>query len=282
MSTTNIDLHARFADLGSELKHKLDLLARDLRGIGRLVVAFSGGVDSSFLLAMARYTLAPANVLAIMNVSAIHPRIDVTQARSLAAGLGVEMLEVAGKELANPLFTANPADRCYHCKKEIFSALMALAGQKGFAGVASGANVDDASDYRPGAAAEKELGIRRPLVEAGLNKAEIRAASRALGLATADKPSAACLASRVPYGQAITAAKLQRIEQAEAFLRKLGLSQYRVRDHETIARIEVPAEELPKIVQSRRVIVERLKALGYAYVTVDLQGFRSGSMNETL
>lgn len=271
-----------FTNLPPQTRAKLEACEAILTTLKRVVVAFSGGVDSSFLLALAARVLGRENVLAVTNVSAIHPRIDGADARALAATMDVEMLEVAGRELENHTFTANPPDRCYHCKKEIFSSLKRIAEIRGYAAVLSGANADDAGDYRPGARAEMELGVRRPLMEAGLTKAEIRAASRALGLMTANKPSMACLASRIPYDQPITPQKLARIEKAEAMLRELGLSQYRVRDHETTARIEVPEAEIEKVLAARERIVAELKKLGYTYVTLDLQGFRSGSLNETL
>jgi len=274
----NFEIKELPAELAGKVKACQDILV----SLGRVVVAFSGGVDSSFLLAMAVGSLGRDNVLAVTNVSAIHPRIDSSEARAVAAELDAEMLEVTGRELEDHRFKSNPPDRCYYCKREIFGSLTKLAAIRGYKAVLSGANADDVGDYRPGARAEAELGIRRPLLEAGLTKAEIRQASRAMGLSTAGKPSMACLASRIPYDQPITAQKLARIEQAETLLRELGFGQYRLRDHETLARIEVPPDEFDRLLANRRRIVDALKQLGYTYITLDLQGFRSGAMNETL
>lgn len=282
MDTELLDKFHGLRDLDEETLRKIDACREILRELDRVVVAFSGGVDSTFLLALSAITLGTENVLAVTNVSAIHPRVDTIQARMLAEEIGVEMVEVMGHEMESHTFTANPPDRCYHCKLEIFGSLMRLAQMRGYKAVLSGANADDASDYRPGTKAEDELGIRRPLKEAGLTKHEIRAASRAMGLATADKPSMACLASRIPYGQAITPHKLARIEQAETLLREIGLKQYRLRDHEILARIEVQPDQFELVMANRQRVVEHLKKLGYKYVTLDLEGFRTGSLNELL
>jgi len=248
----------------------------------RVVVAFSAGVDSTFLLALAVDTLSARRVLAAMNVSILHPRTDVVEARTLARSLGVELVEVHGREMENRRFVANDAERCYYCKLEVFTSLCKLAEIRGFRAVCSGANADDLDDYRPGARAERELGVRQPLQEAGLTKRDIRDASRAMGLPTADKPSMACLVSRLEYGQPITPERLARVEQAETVLRDMGFEQYRVRDHDTIARIELPPADLPRALDRRDQLVASLKQLGYRYVTLDLQGFRTGSMNEVL
>jgi len=247
-----------------------------------LVVAFSGGVDSTFLLALATETLGSEKVLAAVGLSPVMPQREQQASRELARQIGAELVETCTSEMADPNFTANPAQRCYHCKSDLLKTLTQLARQRGYAFVATGANADDRGDFRPGLRAGEEMGARNPLMEAGLTKQDIRAASRAMGLATWNKPSMACLSSRIPYGQEITPEKLARIEQAENLLQDMGFSQYRVRDHGDIARIEVPTEELSRVVELREEIVSSLKGLGYAYVTVDLKGFRSGSMNETL
>ena len=270
------------SDLPAALREKVSTCQDILRRCGRVVVAFSGGVDSTFLLALAVETLGADNVLAAMGVSPSLARRECRSGRDLAGRIGAELVEVDTGELADPNYAANPADRCFHCKAELLRQLKALADQRGFDAVLTGANADDVGDWRPGLRAGKELGAVSPLMDAGLTKDEIRAASRALGLPTWDKPAMACLASRVPYGQPITAGKLARIERAEYVLHDLGFALCRVRDHDTVARIEVPPDELARLCEQREQIVESLKALGYAYVTVDLQGFRSGSMNETL
>jgi uncharacterized protein len=261
---------------------KVDRVREIFVELQRAMIAFSAGVDSTFLLAVAVDTLSAERVLAAMNVSILHPRADVMEARALAGALGVELVEVHGREMEDHRFVANDADRCYFCKLEVFSSLCRLAEIRGLRAVCSGANADDLGDYRPGSRAEEELGVRRPLQEAGLTKREIRDASRAMGLTTADKPSMACLVSRLPYGQPITAERLARVEQAEAVLGDMGFVQHRVRDHDTIARIELEPADLPRALDLREQLVTSLKQLGYRYVTLDLQGFRTGSMNETL
>ena len=263
------------------LKEKLDECRKSLGALGRVVVAFSGGVDSTFLLALAEKTLGKENVLAAMAVSPTYPRRERQAARKTAAGLGVDLVEVKTQETSDPRFAANPSDRCFYCKSELFARLKAIADEQGFA-VVTGDNADDTGDFRPGLRAGDEMNVRRPLLEAGLTKDDIRRASSAMGLETWDKPSMACLASRIPYGSEITRERLARIEQAEDVLHDLGFRQCRVRDHGKLARIEVPVEELEKALAASGKIVPALKRLGYVYVTLDLQGFRSGSMNEPL
>jgi uncharacterized protein len=282
METELADKYQAMRNLDPTLLGKVEACQAILRAHARVVVAFSGGVDSTLLLALAVETLGAKNVLAVTNTSAVHPRANTLQARLLAEDLGVEMVEVMGQELESHVFRANPPERCYYCKLEIFSSLKHLAELRGYNAVLSGTNADDSADFRPGAKAEDELGVVRPLKDAGLTKLEIRTASRAMALPTADMPSMACLASRIPYGQPITAQKLARIERAETLLTELGFRQYRVRDHDILARIEVFPADMDLLLRHRQRIVDELKALGYTYVTMDLQGFRSGSMNETL
>ena len=271
-----------FSKLDGTLQDKLSACGEILRTCGSVVVAFSAGVDSTFLLWLAARTLGADNVLAAMGVSPSLAARERQAGKDLAAEIGVELVEIETCELSDPNYAANPANRCFYCKSDLFVRLKQLAADRGMAAVASGANADDTGDFRPGLRAGKELGTVSPLLAAGLTKDDIRAASESVGLATWDKPAMACLASRVPYGQPITAEKLHRIEQAEYVLQDLGFRQCRVRDHEGLARIEVPADHVPRAVQHRHKLVEAIKALGYTYVTLDLEGFRSGSMNEPL
>jgi uncharacterized protein len=247
------------------------------------VVAFSGGVDSTFLLAVCVDQLKD-QVLAITADSEILPRHELTQARELARQFGATHLIVNSRDLAIDGFADNPPDRCYLCKKERFLKIKQIAQKRGVPWVFDGSNTDDADDFRPGRIAVKELGIRSPLVEAGLSKSEIRSLSKSLNLITWDQPSAACLASRIPYDTPITRQTLSQIEKAEAFLRKLGMKVFRVRHHGPLARLELGEKELRFLFEndlSSR-IVHYLESVGYQYVAVDLKGYRTGSMNEVL
>ena len=266
----------------SYLRRKRLLLRRELEATGGLMVAFSGGVDSAFLLAAAAEALGPRAVAAT-GVSPSLAASELEDARALAAELGVRHLEVQTREQERPGYLANGPDRCYFCKSELFDVLLPLARQEGLA-LAVGTNTDDLGDWRPGQRAAAERGVITPLVTAGFSKAEVREASREMGLRTHDKPAAACLASRVAYGIQVTPARLSRVERAEALLRSLGVAQLRVRDHGDLARVEVPVEALPELVRgdARERLVRGLRDLGFAYVTLDLEGFRSGSMNARL
>jgi uncharacterized protein len=260
-------------------KLKLD---RILRGIGKVVIAFSGGVDSTFLLKTATDVLGAENVLAVTARSPTYPTSELAEARTIAISLGVPHHEIDSDELQIEQFVQNPPDRCYYCKKALFSKLLDVAQRNGHRTVADGTNADDTRDHRPGRKAAAELGIRSPLLEAGLTKDDIRSLSRKMGLTTWNKGSFACLASRFPYGDSITEEKLSQVAQAEEVLRKAGFRQFRVRHHGTVARIEVAPEEMVRFHDESFAarIIRDVKKAGYAYVALDLEGYRTGSMNE--
>ena len=262
---------------------KLERLRAQLREIGSAAVAFSSGVDSTFLLRVAHEELGE-NVVAVTARSHSFPKRELDEAAAFCAREGVRHEIIDSEELDIPGFVANPPDRCYHCKKALFGKLIAFAQANGLAAVLEGSNMDDDGDYRPGRRAIMELGVASPLHDAGLTKAEIRALSKRMGLPTADKPSFACLASRFPYGERITAGGLERVERAEQWLMDagLGLAQLRVRSHGDMARIEVPPADIPRLATRAEEIAAALKSFGFAYVALDLQGYRTGSMNETL
>jgi uncharacterized protein len=267
--------------LNKETQCKVDLCRDKLRSLGSVVVAVSGGVDSSLLLALAVEVLGKEHVLAATAVGLIHSARETQDAAALADSLGVERVEVDMSFLADRRVLDNPPDRCYWCKRLLFGQLLELAQRHGLETVASGSNADDANEHRPGSRAEDELDVARPLRDAGLTKTDIRQAARAMGLDSWDRPSRACLASRVPYGRPLDETTLRRIETVESALAAMGFSQYRCRDHETIARIEIPADDIPIALHRREEILQTVKAAGYTYVTLDLEGFRSGSMDET-
>jgi len=253
-----------------------------LQSIGRVVIAFSGGVDSALLLALAIETLPEGAVLAAIGLSPSLPQRELDEARSLANRLKADLVEMPTGEMDDPRYAANPAERCYYCKMDLFGRIREVARGRGFDTILTGANADDTGDFRPGLKAGKELGVRNPLMEAGLTKAEIREISRCLDLPTADKPSMACLASRIPYGQPITEENLRRIEQAEYFLKDLGFAECRVRAHDALARIEIPPARFDALLAQKAAVLEQFKKLGFTYISLDLQGLRTGSMNEVL
>ena len=250
-----------------------------LRSMRRAAVAFSGGVDSAYLLAEARRILGGGNVLAVTAVSPVFPEREREEAKRLCGLLDVRQIEVAVELLELEAFKENPKDRCYSCKYAIMSAMKRAAEREGFSILLEGSNADDAGDFRPGLAAIRELGIGSPLMDAGLTKKEIRERAREMGLPVWNKPSSACLASRIAYGEEITEEKVKAVEKAEEYLRSLGLCQLRVRVHEGIARIETEKARMGLLLENRVEITEKLHALGFRYVTADLDGFRSGSMN---
>ncbi|MBS3764332.1 MAG: ATP-dependent sacrificial sulfur transferase LarE [Planctomycetes bacterium] len=248
-----------------------------------VLIAFSGGVDSTFLLKVAA-DIDDVDVLAVTATSAPYSDEECEQACRLAESMGIEHVMIESSELENEEFRQNPPERCYHCKMELFGELLSMARERGIQWVADASNVDDLSDHRPGRRAARELGVRSPLEEAEIEKDEIRKLSKRMGLPTWDKPSMACLASRFPYGEEITEEKLQRVEKAEKVLREKGFQQCRVRSHGDVARIEVVPEKVPELSASplKNEIARELNKIGFTYVTVDLEGYRTGSMNEVL
>lgn len=267
-----------------ELESKYDRLKAILRELDSVAIAYSGGVDSTFLLKVAVDELGPDRVLGIVAVSESYPARELEEARRLAEEMGARIRLIETEELSNPEYARNPANRCFHCKTELFTKMFPVAQEEGLKHLLYGVNADDMGDFRPGIQAAKRMGARGPLQEAGLTKNEIRLLSRRLGLRTWDKPAYACLSSRIPYGQIITKEALLQVDAAENFLHDLGFRQVRVRHHDKVARIELPAQDMARLLSdgAAELVVAKLKGLGYLYVTLDLQGYRTGSMNEVL
>lgn len=269
--------------MDGEVSQKLKELTRILHDMGSVVVAFSGGVDSTFLLKVAFDTLGE-KVVAVTATSSTYPSFELEQAKDLAREFGVRHILIDSEELDIPEFRNNPPNRCYFCKKELFGKLREISEELGMAFVADGNNHDDLDDFRPGRIAAEELGVRSPLTEAGLRKEEIRVLSRHMGLHTWNKGSFACLSSRFPYGKEITREALLKIEACEAFLKEKGFVQFRVRYHDEVARLEIGENELGRFSDSslRKEITEQFKKAGFTYVSLDLNGYRTGSMNLTI
>ncbi len=265
------------------IETKYNKLLVMLKEMDRVIIAFSGGVDSTFLLKAASVANLQ-DILAVTGISDSLPEEELSFTKEMTSSMGIKHMTIDTDEINNDNYTANSPDRCYYCKKELFSKLKDMAAREKYPYILDGTNTDDNEDWRPGSLAAKEEGVQSPLRDTGLTKNDIRILSKTLGLATWNKPATPCLASRFPYGQKITAESLGRVHKAETFIRALGIKEFRVRSHAGLARIEVHVRDFPIIMNdtSRMEIVNYLKSLGFQYITIDLQGFRTGSSNEYL
>ncbi len=272
------------SDRGALADQKLERMKETLRSLKRVIVAFSAGVDSTFLLKVAIDTLGPSNVLAATADSDSLSRSEFEEARRLADRFGAPHRVIATEEMSDPNYRANPTNRCYFCKTELYTKLQPILAAEGYAAIVNGINADDLGDWRPGIQAAREANVVTPCAEAGLTKSDIRTLSERMGLPTHDKPASPCLSSRIQYGEEITPEKLKMVEQGEAFLHGLGLRECRVRHHNNLARIEIPADQIEAFMrpETRAKIDAEFLRIGYAYVAMDLRGFRSGSMNEVI
>lgn len=249
---------------------------------GRVVVAFSGGVDSTVVAKVATLAIGAEHALCVAAHSESNTEEDIALCRAIAAEHGLSLEVVSYSEIAIPNYAANPANRCYFCKSELYDRLTALAAERGYEAVLDGSNADDAGDYRPGMQAVAERRVRSPLRECGITKQQVRDLAQFLGLPNHDKPSSPCLSSRIPYGQAITSEKLQQVAAGERFLRTLGLREFRCRHHGEVARLEVPPEEFPLVLEHREAILAEFKRIGFLWTALDLKGFQSGGLNALL
>lgn len=268
-------------ELEPSVHDKLTTVIDRLAQLGSIMVAFSGGVDSALVL-RAALAAAPGKVLAATGLSASYAEEEIAEAKSVAAQLGAPHLMVETMELTDPRYADNTHQRCFFCKTELYGKMQSKAAELGYDAIVDGTNADDLGDFRPGLRAANQLGVLSPLAEAGMSKSDIRAAAKAWGVPIWNKPAAACLSSRFQYGDPITVEKLRQVATAESGLRALGLKGFRVRHHDETARLEVPPDQFPIVLEQRSEIVEAVRRAGYRYVTLDLEGFRSGSMNEVL
>jgi uncharacterized protein len=270
--------------MNSSTKEKHERLKAIFKDMGKVLLAFSGGVDSTLLLKVAQDTLGDRNVLAVTALSPLYPERELAGVKKLIQTLGARHRLIESNELEIPGFSENPPNRCYYCKEKLFRELLDIAKEEAIPFIVEGSTLDDDKDHRPGRMAIQELGIKSPLKEALFTKIEVRELSKELGLPTWDKPSFACLASRFPYGEEITEQRLRMVDEAEDFLFGLGFKQVRVRHYGSLARVEILNEEMSRLMNGslREKVVSRLREIGYRYITLDLQGFRSGSMNEVL